>query len=602
MFWDLVIQKQNWVTWFQGKNQDASDLSPRKEVQVVPTLVILSLVVGTFFLYKPVLGYGFINFDDPLYVTDNENVLEGLRWANIKWAFSTSYGFYHPITWLSLMADATFKPQGAPVFHLTNIWIHIMNAVSVFFITSKLLENPWAAAVTSFLFAWHPINVETVVWIAERKGLLGAFFALLAVDRFLTFQLKASWFSYFCSLLAFAASLLCKPVALALPVVFLALQLVRKSNIRTKLSYILTPFFVCSIAGTVVAYNAQLTANAISTDLSTQAVFSIVFNYFWYLGKLFLLGPYCLFYPRKEIEFLPFVFSSIGLLLVLLYVKKRPYMWLGLLCFMILLLPVVGFCQIGEHRAADRYTYLPGIALFIGITSSMKTVVQSLQSQKFQEITVLGTIGLVTLLAVLTKHQITIWSDQRSLYTHALRHDNENSVMYCNLGAFLQTEGDIGEAAKCYKNALFIDPSNPHALNNLGILHARKQNAGMAKKYLQKAVLLHYDYAPAFHNLAAVMFKLTDNTSDDLHEARAYARKACLISDFQNIEYLDNYLQILLRMNAVNEAKSLAESCFRISLQKQDWQEATRYDLLLHALKNNSLSDVNSGYLIPTLK
>jgi tetratricopeptide (TPR) repeat protein len=454
-------------------------------------VVCLLLALATFAVYSPVRHYGFVDYDDPDYFFANSHVLGGLTGPNIQWAFtSVEDANWHPFTWLSLMLDVTLFGQGAAAPHVMNILLHGINSMLVFFLLRRLTGAVLRSAAVALLFAIHPLHVESVAWISERKDVLSAFFGLLTLlcyARYAPAKEENSPASppnpyrsppYWFALFFFACGLMSKPMVVTLPLVMLLLdywpleRFTPKSFLRLLLEKI--PFFLLSAATSVVAFIAQQKAGAMSTLIRiplTVRVENVFISYARYLAKIIL--PLNLATPYPAPDYWPLLLVVLAVILFVALcvaaVKLRkmfPFVFTGWFWFAGMLVPVIGLVQIGGAAMADRYAYLPIIGILIVIIWGVAEI--CFRRPPPRQIL----IGVATFLflacALRARNQVTSWENDESLFRHALSVTQKNYVADVNLGCWYSTNGEPGLALDCYRDALQGSPGDPTALYNVG--------------------------------------------------------------------------------------------------------------------------------------
>jgi tetratricopeptide (TPR) repeat protein len=474
-----------------------------------PLILGLLLAVVTLLVYWPARKFDFLGYDDPLYFTQNVHVLNGLTWRNVGWAFTTGDAAnWHPLTWLSLMLDAEIfgnQPAGP---HLVNLLFHAANAVLLFVLFRRLTAAIFRSALVAALFALHPLHVESVAWIAERKDLLCAFFVLLALlayaksvmrdecrvtrkRRALSLVTRHSSHFYFLALFFFALALMSKPMAVTLPFVLLLLDWwplgrvascklqVTGSNTPTfnfqpstfnKLLLEKIPFFALSIAASLVTFVVQKNGDAVAalTTFSLAVRIENAFvSYARYIGKTFWPATLANPYPHPgHWPFAVVIFSVLlfaGLCVAAIWcARKFPFVFTGWFWFCGMLVPVIGLVQVGTQAMADRYAYLPVIGLFVIFVWGLA---QLAAQKKFPEtICLLAALALLAGSAAKTRAQLAYWQNDGALFRHALAVTKNNGTASINLGAWLAKNGQSREALEWYDAALKMSPSDPLVL------------------------------------------------------------------------------------------------------------------------------------------
>ncbi|MHC4194038.1 MAG: glycosyltransferase family 39 protein [Planctomycetota bacterium] len=372
-------------------------------------LIYLTLVLATLAVYWQVHNYGFVNYDDPAYVSENQNIKSGITWDSIKWALTAGYAAnWHPLTWLSHMLDWQLFGTDAGGHHLTNLFLHIANSLLLFTVLKRMTSALWPSAFVAALFALHPLHVESVAWITERKDVLSTFFWMLTVAAYLRYVERPSLGRYLLTLSLFALGLMAKPMLVTLPFVLLLLdhwplgrfqlaqavedsdgqrlKLVSVSS-RWKMSYRLVlekvPFFALSAISSVVTFIVQRSAGAVTPVEKLPShirVINALTSYLVYIQKMIWPSRLAMFYPYPDktrlmwqaIAFAPFfVFFSVAAIFLM---HRRKYLFTGWLWYLGTLVPVIGLIQVGSQACADRYTYVPLIGLFVDSCPPATTV------------------------------------------------------------------------------------------------------------------------------------------------------------------------------------------------------------------------------------
>ena len=459
---------------------------------VRPKTVALVLALLTLLVYTPVLRHNFLVLDDPDYVTNNSMVRDGISWAGITWAFTSfKASNWHPLTWLSLMFDAQIFGLDPSAFHIVNLLLHATNSLLVFFLFFQITRALWPAAVIAALFAWHPLHVESVAWIAERKDVLSACFGLLSLLAYARWigkkksALAATRFPY-AALLFFALGLLSKPMLVTLPFLMVLLDYWplyrdRESANRESTSparnlwrFIIEkwPFFVL-VAGscvlTVLAQRASAIATLREQPLPLRITNALV-SCWRYLGKCFFPTNLTVQYPMPEqMTGIHAAFAGAALLAVTclfwLCRNKARFLLIGWLWFLGMLVPVVGLVQVGSQAMADRYTYLPLLGIFLLIAYGGELMIRRF----FPRPLAVGTAVVVVLGAclMLTHRQLGYWKDSESLFTHAIVLAPNDALAHLNLGAGLEQAGRRYEALCQYREAMRLAEEHPHVADTL---------------------------------------------------------------------------------------------------------------------------------------
>ncbi len=462
-------------------------------------LLCIGLIVITFSVYLQVMDHEFLNFDDDVYITENAHVVTGLNGPNIVWAFTSVHSFnWHPITWLSHMADAQMYGMNPSGHHLTNVILHVLSSLLLFLLLLRSTRFQWQSAFVAALFALHPLHVESVAWVAERKDVLSAFFCFFTLFFYAEYVAKRKTRSYIIALASFMLGLMSKPMLVTLPIVMLLMDFWpfnryrlseqesdQRQRVETLKQFVplikeKVPFFVCSILSAVVTIYAQHKDGAIkSFDVMPlgMRIENATVAYAKYIYLMFWPHDLAVLYPfPTSIPLWQFCFSLLCLFLVtvttILVRRNHPYLIVGWFWFLVTLLPVIGLVQVGSQSMADRYTYIPLIGLFIMVAWGIPFLTRNL---KYRRSILALLAGLVlSVLTVLTWKQLDYWGNNVSLYRHAVDVTVNNAIIHNNLGAALVKNGYLDAAIIEYQKALRINPSYVDAHNNLGTAFAQK--------------------------------------------------------------------------------------------------------------------------------
>jgi tetratricopeptide (TPR) repeat protein len=545
----------------QNQNRESQESCPGNPgaAQARPRFIALLLALITLLAYCPVTRNGFVNYDDNDYVTDNRTVQNGLTWAGIQWAFTTGHaGNWHPVTWLSHMLDCELFGLNAGAQHSVNVLFHTANTVLLLLLLFRLTGALWPSAFVAALFAWHPLHVESVAWISERKDVLSTFFALLTLLAYVKavtsdrgsaiaalrrgkqmtemeknvpapvrsrFTFHVSRF-YWLALACFALGLMSKPMLVTLPFVMLLLDywpLRRWPGIEgpgsglQRLVLEKWPFFLLAILSCVVTYLAQQHGEAVVAfqqfPLAPRLANALI-AYERYLGKTFWPSNLAVLYPLSfNRSWLPArAAMAAGLLFVvswLVWRKHRayPYLLAGWLWFLGMLVPVIGLVQVGSAALADRYTYFPLVGVFIAVAFGVRDLARRFQFPK-AAVAAAAALTLAGCL-VLTEHQLRCWRDSESLFAHALAVTAEdNPYARINYGMALDQNGRWAEAIIQYREALRIAPGNFEAHYNIGNLLDKMGRPEEALPELLQAVQINPKLPAVRDALGAVLVEL----------------------------------------------------------------------------------------------
>ena len=420
------------------------------------------LVLVTLAVYWPARHYKFVAYDDDAYVYNNPTVRAGLTWAGVEWSFvDRQANNWHPLTWISHMTDCQFFGLNAGGPHLVNVAFHCANAVLLFLLlqalTRRNIETPsqppdvfWRNLFVAALFALHPLRVESVAWISERKDVLSGFFGLLTLLCYAKYAFSSVRpqlsLPYRLAVLFFACSLLSKPMLVTLPLVMLLLDywpLQRLNNITpSRLLIEKWPFFLLTAVFCVITLFAQNPGLPSQKVAQSNRLESIAVNYLGYLEKLFWPQNLSFLYLRPDsIPLEQFALALLALAfisaLAFIYWRRCPAFAVGWLWFLIMLLPVSGVVSLGRLSIADRYTYLPSIGFYLMVTWGLADLAGKLFPMRVKQI-LLGTVAIVVLAicAVLSRQQLSYWQNTQTFYEHALKMDPNNYVAQQNFNIY----------------------------------------------------------------------------------------------------------------------------------------------------------------------
>ena len=529
-----------------------------------PITLCLLLFVLVVWVFLPSLRNGFVNFDDPVYVTQNHHVRAGLTWSGLAWAFGRLHGeqtYWHPLTWVSHMLDCQLfglKPWG---HHLTNVVLHAVNTVLVFLVFRRMTGACGRCVVLAALFALHPLQVDTVAWVAERKNLLSAFFWLLtlwAYVRYAEYRMQnaecgmqnpassnaqhatrntqhASRFTfhvsrfthhalpfYLLALLFFGLGLMCKPVLVTLPFVLLLLDywplqrlqlstLTAQPSILRRLVGEKTPFFLLAAGSSLITILAHRELG--SLDFTGRLTVGLrletaLVSYVRYLGKtiwpsrLAVFYPYPTGWPVGKVVICGIVLLALCAL-ALRAASSRPWLFLGWFWFLGVLVPFIGLVQAGAQAMADRFAYVPLIGLLLLLIWGAHELTQRWPYAGIIRLVAATAAGVLCL--ALTRQQIGRWRDGETLFRHAIMVTGDNYLAQNNLGSALLERGQVDEAIAHLREAIKADPAYATAHSNLGAALVKKGQAEEAIGCLREALRLNPKLAEAHCNLGVAL-------------------------------------------------------------------------------------------------
>lgn len=504
-----------------------------------PTFICLTLAAVTIALYWPATGFDFVNWDDPAFVLQNPRVLEGFSWANVCWAFTnlTSSGYWQPVIWLSYMLDATLFGPGAAGFHFTNILLHAVNAVLVFLLFRRMTGAYWRSALVAALFALHPLRVESVAWVAERKDVLSTFLALLTLWFYARYieREKARGTGakgplpgfladrdYQLTLLFYVLALMSKTMVVTLPILMLLLDFwpfrrLTNGNARSAIVPLFLEKLPMFVGGAICGYltlvgEKQVGAMTVATFLPAKLRLANVFpTYVMYLWQTIWPTKLAFHYQYPRVLLIQWVVAAAVLLaaitvLVLWQLRQRPYLFVGWFWYVVMILPVSGIVTIGTHARADRYTYGSLLGIFLIVSWVAAELAGRLRLPRG---VMAVTAGLVlATCTVLTRDQIGTWRNDGTLFAHAVTVDPNNFVARYNLACYLDGQGRIEEAATHYREAARILPHNRNSHLNLATALERLRRTGEAEAEYREALRIDPKSFEAHYNYGCLLLDL----------------------------------------------------------------------------------------------
>lgn len=466
------------------------------------------IVGAVSLIYAQMLTHRFVNYDDPVYITDNAQVLRGLSLEGVRWAFSTCLtGMWHPLTWISLMANVTFFGPEATGFHAVNVTLHALSALTLYATLVSATGAKGRSLLAALLFAVHPLNVESVAWASQRKSTLSTLLCFLAILAWTRYYRSGSYRAYGVALIFFGLGLLAKPMLVSLPVIFLCFEI---WNAQGKIkacwpkAFRLVPFFgLSAISGWICLHPFGPTdVAAADSRLVVADLLNVPRNVVTYLGRLLRPVDLAVYYPStNEIFFGLSLVSMLGLLGITWWVVKssKPMWTLGWAWFFITLLPVSGVIAIGSHATADRYVYLPAVGIFVAIAWSVPS----------RGIWLGASAVLVVAWGALAYAQVGLWRDSATLWRHTIGITTPNFTQMGNLAGGLIENGRDDEALFYLKKAFELNPAGHRTCwMNLAYLYDHQGKKLAALEALQKAVRLAPG-DPRIHNhLGAILHDL----------------------------------------------------------------------------------------------
>jgi tetratricopeptide (TPR) repeat protein len=481
-------------------------------------LIGLFLTIAILAVYGQVRDHEFINLDDFAYVVENQQVNRGLSFDGLRWAFTSNFAAnWHPLTWLSHMLDCELFGMSPGAHHQFNVLIHIANTLLLLWIFFRLTGDKWSSSLVAALFALHPLNVESVAWIAQRKNIICTFLWISAIGAYIRYVKRPCVHRLMWVLLFYVLGLMAKPMVVTLPFVLLLLDYWPLNRLQTtKVALLIKekiPFFFFSAASGIITFVVQRSGGAVSSlDVLPFDVrlSNALISYLGYIGKMFWPQSLAILYPHPRTfsawqvtaAFLLFA----GLSIFIFFIKRRyPYILVGWLWYAVTLVPVIGLVQVGVQSMADRYTYIPMIGLFIVIAWSAQEIVKN------RRYLVKGVsfclVMLIAILSFITSNQIGYWKNSITLFGHALTVTKNNYLAHNNMGLALIGQNKLDGAIRHYLEAIRINPEFDMAYLNLGNALYLAGKPHEASQQFVTAVNLNPKNSLAHNNLAATLAK-----------------------------------------------------------------------------------------------
>ena len=506
-------------------------------------IVYIVLTVVTFTVFWQVNQYDFVNFDDQVYITGNSHIQSGITLDGFRWAFNTRYAnLWHPLLWLSFMVDYQLIGLNAGGYHLTNLIMHILSTLLLFWLFNRMTGAIWRSAFVAAVFALHPLHVESVAWIAERKDVLSAFFWMLTLCFYVYYMEKPAIKRYLLVLFSFVLALMSKPMVITLPLVMILLDYWPLKRFESKKGNLIfcqlrekIPFFILSVVLVTITLYASDMPDIKQFSLGSRIANALV-SFVIYLEKTFWPHDMAIFYPfPDQIPIWKAFFASLLIILisaaVISTMKRLPYLFVGWLWYAITIAPVIGIVQVADYAMADHYHYLPSIGIAVMLAWGIPLFFPRESTRK--KILFPATIAVLAILAVLTWRQCGYWKNSFELWNHALQVTKDNNVAHINLGVVLIDEGKIDEAIDHYNKAICIAPDYAEAYSNRGLAYKKTGQYQCAIEDFSKAIRLKPDCSPAYINRGNAYSELGQYQ----RAIEDYNRELRLKSDYADVTY-----------------------------------------------------------------
>lgn len=555
-------------------------------------MIYLTLTFATLAVYWQVHSYDFVNYDDPVYVSNNQDIQSGITFDSIKWAFTTAHaGNWHPLTWISHMFDWQLFGADAGRHHLTSLFLHIANTLLLFAVLKRMTNALWRSAFVAAAFALHPLHVESVAWIAERKDILSTLFWMLTMAAYLRYVQRPGLTRYLLTLFFFAMGLMAKPMLVTLPFVLLLLdywplgrfqfgqnvksvdQQRRKSlnafshwKLSRHLLLEKVPLFALSAISSIVTFLVQRSAGVVTSierlPLTVRVANALV-SYLTYIQKMIWPSRLAMFYPYPDKTGLIWQAVAFAILLgfitvaVLFLMRRRRYLFTGWLWYLGTLVPVIGLVQVADQALADRYTYVPLTGLFIIVAWGVPDLIARWRFRK--PALAVSAIALLLALSICAHRQQHHWRNTSTLCEHAFEATQDNYVAHFCMAGDLLRQGRTNQAIAHYRRSLQIKPTYFKALGGLAAAFRRQGRTDLAVKYYKQAVRYKPDWAYAMNNLAWIRATHKEAKFRNPKEAVRLARCACELTNYKNPSILDTLAAAYAAAGQFSDAVATAQ-------------------------------------------
>ena len=488
--------------------------------------ICLSLAVLIWLVFGQTLWHDFVNYDDPRYVYENTKITGGLSISGIAWAFTHIHSLnWHPLTTISHMLDCQLYGLKAGWHHFTNVLLHTLAAILLFLALQQMTAAVWRSAFVAAVFAIHPLRVESVAWIAERKDVLSGVFFMLTLLAYVYYARLPRIRGYLLVVFLFACGLMCKPMLVTLPFVLLLLDYWPLDRMKGQLWNRVAekiPLIALSAVSSVITFLVQKGAVGSTADLPIlERINNAVASYVLYIWQMLWPVNLAVFYPHPENR-LP-LWEIICPLLLLICItavaitlrKQRPYLIAGWLWYLGMLVPVIGLVQVGWQGRADRYTYLPQIGLYIAVTWAVTDLTALWQHQR----SILSTAALLTVVVLSWRAwvQTSYWRDSETLFRHARAVTVNNDVAENNLGIVFLRQGKVDEAISLLQAAVDLRPDNSPAHENLAKALLQKGQVAEALIHYRKLLELQPDNIEV-HNIVGTVLVQQGHVGEGVEE------------------------------------------------------------------------------------
>ena len=503
--------------------------------------ICLVLTALNLFIYFPVGGFEFVNWDDPSYITENAQVMKGLSRETFLWAITTAHSpYWHPVTWLTHLLDVRLFGLDAGWHHVTNALIHAINTLLIFGLFRTMTGNAWRSAFIAAVFGVHPLHVESVAWVTERKDVLSTFFWALTVWAYTAYVRAPEVRKYLAVVVLFCLAVMSKPMVVTLPAVLLLFDIwpLQRVSVITFDRQVWTRAIVDKLPLLAVTIGTSIVTVIIQRDVGAIAgldalplhvrIANAIMGYLSYIWMTVWPAGLAAFYPIQQYPAWLVAMVAATLLAVSIAVvvgRRQPYLLVGWFFYLVTLSPVIGLLQAGEQRMADRFMYVPMFGLLIVVAWGVPELLRRFDARR---VLAPAAVAVVMVLTVTARAQTMHWATSLTLWEHAARVTPNSYIAHENLGQALRERGRLDEAAASYRRALEHAPANsPNYIavihNSLGIVATRQGNTDAALRHFQEAVHVDDDFAEPRNNLANALAGL-GRPAEALEHYRAAVR------------------------------------------------------------------------------
>ncbi|HEX4638592.1 MAG TPA: tetratricopeptide repeat protein [Chthoniobacterales bacterium] len=555
------------------------------------------LIALVWFVFGQTVKFPFINFDDPEYVYEVPEINSGLTWHNVKWAFTHWPATnWFPLKNISHMFEFSLFGANPGAFHMTNVVLHSLAVLLLFLVLRLMTKSIWRSAFVAAVFAIHPLRAESVVWIEERKDVLSGFFFMLTLGAYFYYTRKRTPARYMTMSILFAAGLLSKPMLVTTPVILLLLDYWplsggrrtedsgRKTAEQTSWSKLFVekiPLFILSLVVAFLTTRGIAPAHSAADQVPfLTRIGNGLVSYLVYIWETIWPANLALFYPYPQ-DGLPLwqlIVAAAVLLAITIAVfalrKSRPYLFVGWLWYVVMLLPVIGLIQVNLQAHADRYTYLPQIGLLIAITWTVADLLTTLNAKIKTPNSTLSVgrwalsvfcCAIVIALALCARAQVSYWRDSETLWTRTIAVTKDNYFAHASLADLLMRRGRVGEAMEHSEEALRIRPGNADAQNNLGLALLQRGETKRAVAHLEKALDVDPGHMNAEVNLAWVLATAPDDSLRNGARAVQLAEDVMSRAGHANAIVLRTLAAAYAEAGRFNDATATAQQAIEIA-------------------------------------